>query len=320
MADLSTSYMGLSLKNPLIASASIIQLAEKGIGAVVLKSLFEEQILNEINLSIQLGSGQFGNNEDEKYISEFVRRNNLQSYLDLIKGAKAAVKIPIIASISCITADEWITFAKKIEKAGADGLEINAYILPTNRKTTSADIEFRYLDTLTEVRKSVKIPVALKIGNSFTNLVGLIDKFKAHGAAAVVLFNRYYEPNIDIETLEMTTSAIYSSSDDIRHSLRWVGIIADKVRNIDIAASTGIHDGGALIKQLLAGATVGQICSTLYLNGFGQIDEILETLEAFMEKWNFNKISDFRGRLSYSRLTDPAIYERAQFMKYFSAI
>ena len=158
----------------------------------------------------------------------------------------------------------------------------------------------------------------MKISNNFTNLVGMVDKLSANGAAAVVMFNRFFEPDIDLETLELTSSSIYSSPVDLRHTLRWTGIISGKVPNINIAASTGIHDGEAMVKQLLAGATVGQICSTLYLNGFGQIDEILDYLKAFMTKWNFKQISDFRGRLSYSKLPNPAMYERAQFMKYFS--
>jgi len=158
----------------------------------------------------------------------------------------------------------------------------------------------------------------MKISNNFTNLVGMVDKLSANGAAAIVMFNRFFEPDIDLETLQMTTSSIYSSPEDLRHSLRWTGIVSGKVPNLNIAASTGIHDGEAFVKQLLAGATVGQICSTLYLNGFGQIDEILDYLKSFMVKWNFKQISDFRGRLNYSKLSNPTMYERAQFMKYFS--
>lgn len=318
--------MGLTLKNPLVVSSSgltnsidkIVQLEEKGVGAIVLKSLFEEQITNEVISVINQDVQQISYPEAEDYIWDYIRENNLQTYLDLIKIAKSLLKIPVIASISCVTGDEWMAFARQLEKAGADALEINAFMVPTDRKISSADIEFRYLDILTEVRRVVKIPVSMKIGPNFTNLVGLVDKLSANGAAAVVLFNRFYEPDIDIDTLQMTTSSIYSAPADIRHSLRWTGIVAGKVRNIDIAASTGIHDGEALVKQLLAGATVGQICSTLYLNGFGQVDEILDYLQSFMIKWNFKQISDFRGRLSYSKLSNPVMYERAQFMKYFS--
>jgi dihydroorotate dehydrogenase (fumarate) len=326
MPDLSTTYMGLKIKNPLVVSSSgltnsidkIIQLEEKGVGAVVLKSLFEEQINNEVSFVISNESKGNSHPEAEEYISDYIRENNLQSCLDLIRLAKSSVNIPVIASINCVSGFEWMAFARNLEKAGADALEINAFILPVDRKLSSADIEFKYLDILTEVRKFVKIPVAMKIGHHFTNMVGMVDKLQANGAKAVVMFNRFYEPDIDLETLEMTASSVYSSPVDIRQSLRWTGIVSGKVKNIDIAASTGIHDGEAFVKQLLAGATVGQICSTLYLNGFGQVDEILGYLRSFMQKWNFKQISDFRGRLSYSNLPNPAMYERAQFMKYFS--
>lgn len=318
--------MGLSLKNPLVVSSSgltnsidkILQLEEKGVGAIVLKSLFEEQITNEVIDVINQDVQQISHPEAEDCIWDYIRETNLQTYLDLIRIAKSSLKIPVIASVNCVTGDEWITFARDLEKAGADALEINAFIIPTDRKISSADIEFRYLDILTEVRRVVKIPVAMKISNNFTNLVGMVDKLSSNGAAAVVMFNRFFEPDIDLETLKMTNSTIYSSSDDLRHSLRWTGIVSGKVPILNIAASTGIHDGEAFVKQILAGATVGQICSTLYLNGFGQIDEILDYLKSFMIKWNFKQISDFRGRLSYSKLSNPTMYERAQFMKYFS--
>jgi len=326
MSNLSTTYMGLSLRNPLVVSSSgltnsidkILQLEQKGVGAIVLKSLFEEQISNEAIHVIKEDKRQISYPDAEDYIWDYVRENNLQTYLDLIKIAKSLVKIPIIASINCTSSDEWMAFARNLEQAGADALEINAFFMPTDRKISSADIEFRYLDILTEVRRIVKIPVAMKISNNFTNLVGMVDKLSANGAAAVIMFNRFFEPDIDLETLELTSSSIYSSPVDLRHSLRWTGIVSGKVPQINIAASTGIHDGEALVKQLLAGATVGQICSTLYLNGFGQIDEILDYLKTFMAKWNFKLISDFRGRLSYSKLPNPAMYERAQFMKYFT--
>ena len=324
MPDLSTTYMGLALKNPLVVSSSgltgtidkIVQLEQKGVGAIVLKSLFEEQINNEVRQVVNQDVKQ--NAQPEESISEYLRENIVQSYIDLIRIAKSSVKIPIIASISCMSDEGWMDFARDLEKAGADALEINAFIVPTDRKISSADIEFRYLDILTEVRRVVKIPVAMKIGNNFTNLVGMVDKLSANGASAVVMFNRFYEPDIDLETLEMTAASIYSSPVDIRQSLRWTGIVSGKVPKINIAASTGIHNGEAIVKQLLAGATVGQVCSTLYLNGFAQIDEILEYLKSFMVKWKFKQIADFRGRLSYSKLPNPVLYERAQFMKYFS--
>lgn len=326
MPNFQTTYMGLTLKNPIVVASSgltnsvekIVQLEKKGVGAIVLKSLFEEQINNEVNFILDKEAQYNSYSKDTDYINSYIRENTVQKHLDFIRQAKAAVSIPIIASINCVSGDEWISFAKELQKAGADALEINTFILPTDRKASSNDIEYRYLDILTEVKKAVKIPVAMKIGNNFTNLVGFVDKLYANGASAVVMFNRFYEPDINVDDLTFISSEIYSSPSDIRQSLRWVGIVSGKVRNVDIAASTGVHDGEALVKQLLAGAKVVQICSTLYLNGFSQIDEMLDYLKSFMLRWNFEQIDSFRGRLSYISLPNPGMYERSQFMKYFS--
>jgi len=158
----------------------------------------------------------------------------------------------------------------------------------------------------------------VKFGLHHSNILGMTDKLKANGAAGVVMFNRFYEPDINLETLELTSSEVFSSPSDLRRSLRWVGLVSSHIANLDIAASTGIHDGNAVIKQLLAGASVAQICSSLYLNGSGVITEMTTEVSEFMKKWNFKKIDDFKGRLSYKNIPDPLMYERSQFMKYFS--
>ena len=175
-----------------------------------------------------------------------------------------------------------------------------------------------YLDVLNKVKSEVTIPVAVKFGVHHSNIVGMADKLKATGASGIVMFNRFYEPDINLETLELTSSEVFSSPSDIRRTLRWVGMVSSAVPKIDIAASTGIHDGKAVIKQLLAGAQVVQLCSTLYINGAGVVTGILDEMRNFMRKWNFKKIEDFRGRLSYKNIPDPMLYERSQFMKYFS--
>ena len=326
MPNHQTTYMGLTLKNPIVVASSgltnsldkILQLEKKGVGAIVLKSLFEEQINNEVSFVIDKETQYNNYPEAGDYISNYIRDNSVQKYLDFLREVKQQVSIPIIASVNCVSGEEWVSFAKELKAAGADAIEINAFIIPTDRKASSNDIEYRYLDILTEVKKAVKIPIAMKISNNFTNLVGFVDKLYANGAAGVVMFNRYYEPDIDVENLTFTSAGIYSSPADIRQSLRWVGIVSGKVKNIDIAASTGIHDGESLVKQLLAGAKVGQICSTLYLNGFSQVDEMTDYLKQFMQKWNFKSVDEFRGRLNYTSLPNPGMYERSQFMKYFS--
>ncbi len=325
MANLETTYLGLKLKNPLVAASSgltssvekIKELAEAGVGAIVLKSIFEEQINNEIS---SLMHNQYNTSypEAEDYIRNYTRDNTVVKHLELLKKAKQAVDVPIIASVNCISSSEWTSFAKDFEEAGADAIELNIFYLPTDRHEKPGVVEQLYVDVLKKVKLEVSIPVSVKFGVHHSNIIGMADKLKATGAAGIVMFNRFYEPDINLDTLEMTASEVFSSPSDIRRSLRWVGIVSSSVTQLDIAASTGIHDGGAVIKQLLAGAQVAQLCSTLYVNGSTVVSSMLEDLEAFMKKWNFKTIDDFRGRLSYKNIPDPLLYERSQFMKYFS--
>lgn len=326
MANLETTYLGLKLKNPLVAASSgltssvdkIIELADAGVGAIVLKSIFEEQINNEIS---SLMHNQYNTSypEAEDYIRNYTRDNTVTKHLELLKKAKQAVDVPIIASVNCISSSEWTSFAKDFEEAGADAIELNIFYLPTDRHEKPGVVEQLYLDVLKKVKLEVSIPVSVKFGIHHSNIIGMADKLKGAGAAGIVMFNRFYEPDINLDTLEMTASEVFSSPSDIRRSLRWVGIVSSSVTQLDIAASTGIHDGAAVIKQLLAGAQVAQLCSTLYVNGAGVVSSMISDLEAFMKKWNFKSIDDFRGRLSYKNIPDPLLYERSQFMKYFSS-
>jgi dihydroorotate dehydrogenase (fumarate) len=327
MTTLETSYMGLKLKNPIIVASSgltnsvakIKDLENACVGAVVLKSIFEEQINNEVNHLINRDPQNLYP-EAEDYIWNYTRNNSITHHLNLLSEAKKETEIPIIASINCMSASEWTVFAKEFENAGADALELNLFFVPTDRNKSAVEIEQLYFRILSEVKKNVKIPVSVKIGFYYTNLVSMADKLVANGADALVLFNRFYEPDINIEKLELNASEVFSSPQDIRRSLRWIGLISSQLPKVEIAAATGIHDGEAVIKQLLAGAQVTQICSTVYINGTQIIPGMLSDLKAFMKKWNFKKIDDFRGRLSYKNIPDPMLYERAQFMKYFSGI
>lgn len=326
MSVLETKYMGLRLKSPIVVASSgltntvekIKELEAAGAGAVVLKSLFEEQINSEVSHLIHTDPQNLYP-EAEDYIRNYTRNNSISKHIELLKEAKKAVSIPIIASINCVSGNEWVAFAKDFEQAGADALELNLFVLPTQQNQPLEEIEQLYIEVLTKVKKLVKIPVSIKTGFYFTNLVSMADRMLGAGAQAIVMFNRFYEPDIDIEKLEIVPAEVFSSPSDIRRSLRWVGIVSAAVPNLQIAASTGIHDSEAVIKQLLAGAQVTQLCSTLYINGAQQIAGILNELKAFMEKWNFKTIDDFRGRLSYKNIPDPQLYERSQFMKYFSS-
>ncbi|MBW8334123.1 MAG: dihydroorotate dehydrogenase-like protein [Prolixibacteraceae bacterium] len=325
MINLETKYMGLKLKNPIIVASSgltnsiekIKDLENAGAGAVVLKSIFEEQINNEVSDLINRDPQNLYP-EAEDYIWNYTRNNSITRHLNLLSEAKKETEIPIIASINCMSASEWTVFAKDFENAGADALELNLFFVPTARQRSSEEIEQLYLKIVSEVKKQVTIPVSVKIGYYYTNLVSMADRLVAHGANALVLFNRFYEPDINIEKMQITSSEVFSSPADIRRSLRWIGLISSQLPKVEIAASTGIHDGEAVIKQLLAGAQAVQVCSGIYINGSQLIAGMVNDLTAFMKKQNFKKIEDFRGRLSYKNIPDPMLYERAQFMRYFS--
>ena len=327
MANLETTYLGLKLKNPLVAASSgitnsaekIKKLEQAGIGAVVLKSVFEEQINNEVTSMLMQDVHNAGYPEAEDYIRNYLRDNTITKHLKLIEETKKSVNIPVIASVNCVSASEWTTFAKDFQEAGADALELNIFYVPVDRHEKPGVVEQLYLDVLEKVKKEVSIPVSVKIGLYHSNIIGMVDKLKARGAKGVVMFNRFYEPDIDLDKLELTSSEIFSSPVEIRHTLRWVGLVSSEVHDIDIAASTGIHDGKSVVKQILAGAKVAQLCSTLYVNGNDVIPAMITEIETFMKKWNFKRLENFRGRLSYKNIPDPMVYERSQFMKYFSA-
>ena len=326
MDKLETTYLGLKLKNPIVAASSgltssvekIVELEKAGIGAIVLKSIFEEQINGEVTSMLSKDTQNSGYPEAEDYIKSYLRDNTIKKHIELIESAKKAVNIPVIASVNCVSPDEWTSFSKDFQDAGADALELNIFYIPTDRHEKPGVVEQLYIDVLRKVKSQVSIPVAVKFGIYHSNILGMAEKLKANGASGIVMFNRFYEPDINVDTLEITSSEVFSSPSDIRRSLRWVGMVSSAVSNLDIAASTGIHDVNAVLKQLLAGAQVAQLCSTLYLHGVNVVPEMLTGISDFMKKWNFKKIDDFRGRLSYKNIPDPMLYERSQFMKYFS--
>ncbi len=324
MINLETTYLGLKLNNPVVVSSSgltnsiskIKQMESHGAAAIILKSLFEEQINYEVK-SLESSSDY---PEAADYIRNYTRAYSVEEYLDLIRAAKKETNIPIIASVNCVSASDWVVFSSKIQEAGADALELNVYFLPNDKNLASEKYEQLYFELVGNVQQYISIPLAVKLGNQFTNPVGMVNRLQSSGVQGVVLFNRFYEPDIDIDNLNLTSAEVFSLPEDLRTSLRWVGIISDKVSNIDIAASTGIHDGKAVIKQLLAGANVTQICSTLYKNGLGQITNIIEELTTWMDAKGFQEIDNFRGKMSYKKIQEPEQYERAQFMKYFASI
>jgi dihydroorotate dehydrogenase (fumarate) len=331
MADLTTKYLGLTLRNPIIIASSgltdsvsrIEELERNGAGAVVLKSLFEEQIIRESEHSMK-EAGNSGlmyadYSETFDYIDIHTSNRELGKYLDIIKQAKKSCMIPVIASINCISDIEWTGFARQIEKAGADALELNIFIMPFGFNNKCDETENRYYSIIRKVKKEISIPVAVKISPYFCNLGSVAMNIEAEGADGLVLFNRFTNPDIDIDNMNVTVAEIYSNPDEMRNSLRWVSILSGRMKT-GIAASTGIHDGKAIIKQLLAGASAVQVASAVYKQGPGCISEMLSFVETWMEKKGFNYIDQFRGKLSQEKYSKPDIYERLQFMKYFSSI
>ncbi len=329
MVDLSTQYMGLTLKNPIIVGSSgltssvekIIEIEKNGAAAVVLKSLFEEQIKHEINKTIRQNdnTSSFAYPEALDYIKNYSEAHLFESYLSLTKECKKAVKIPIIASINCVTASEWIAYAKRIQDAGADALELNIFLLPSDVNNSSEQNEKVYFDIINEVKKRVSIPVAVKTSFYFSGLAKMMLKLSWTGISGLVFFNRFFSPDIDIDNFTITNANVYSHPEDITTSLRWVAVLSDKLY-CDIAASTGIHDGKAVIKQLLAGAKATQVVSVLYKNGFTHIGVMLKEIEEWMQKNNFKNIEEFRGKMSYKKTGNTPAYLRVQFMKHFGGI
>ncbi len=322
MANLSTTYLGLNLKNPVIVSSSgltnsvdkIIKLEKMGAGAVVLKSLFEEQINYEAGAMVD----EISHTEARDYVMNYMKSNSIDEYLRLIEGAKKEVSIPIIASINCMSASEWVSFARNIESAGADALELNVFIFPSDENYASDKYESIYYELIEKIKTETKLPIAIKVGLHFTNLLNLVKNIYYRGANGIVLLNRFYTPDIDIENMKFTSSEVLSLPVDIRQSLRWVGIVSSKIEKIDISASTGVHDEKAVIKQILAGAHTVQVCSVLYKNGIETLQTIVNKLNDWMDKKKYKTLDEIRGKMSYKHIPDPSVYERAQFMKYFS--
>ena len=327
MADLSTKYMGIQLRNPIIVGSSgltnsvdkILEIEKAGAGAVVLKSLFEEQIQMQINKTVTQSESIYAYPEAEDYISAYTEEKNVTDYLDLIRDCKSKVSIPVIASVNCVSSSEWVSFAGRIQDAGADALELNVFILPSDPKRSGEQNEHIYFEIAMAVIKEIDIPVSVKISYYFSGFAKTALKLSWTGIKGMVLFNRFFSPDIDIDKFEVTASNVFSTPQEISNSLRWTAMLSDRV-HCDIAASTGIHDGEGVVKLLLAGAKAVQIASTVYKNGTGVIPEMLTFLKNWMEKHDFKTTKDFIGKMSFKEAENPAAYERVQFMKHFAGI
>jgi dihydroorotate dehydrogenase (fumarate) len=324
MADLRTNYLGLELKNPLIASASplskkvdsVKRLEDAGIGALVMYSLFEEQIMHESNaLDYFLSRGTESFPEALTYFPEMENYNiGPESYLDLITNLKNAVKIPIIGSLNGISSGGWVEYAKKIEQAGADALELNIYYIPTETTIDCVELENAQVELVADVKKQINIPLAVKLSPYYTALPNFANRLEKAGAEGLVLFNRFYQPDIDTHTLEVNPSLILSTSQELRLPLRWVAILYGRVK-ADLSLTTGVHDEQDVLKAMMAGAKVVEIASELIANGAPVVSKILNGIETWMDEYEYKSIKQMQGSMSHKAVAEPAAFERANYMK-----
>lgn len=324
MIDLSTQYLGLKLKNPLVASASplskkvdtVKKLEDAGIGAVVMYSLFEEQIIHESHaLDYFLSHGTESFSEALTYFPDMEHYNvGPDGYLDIIRKLKESVQVPVIASLNGISTGGWVDYARKMEQAGADALELNIYFLPTDLELEGIALEDAYVELVRSVRAQVKIPLAVKLSPYFTALPNFARKLVGAGANGLVLFNRFYQPDLDIETLEVVPDLVLSTSDELRLPLRWTAILYGRLQ-ADLALTTGVHSVEDVVKATMAGARVSMMASELLSRGIGRVSEILADLEKWLETYEYHSIQQMLGSMSQQAVADPAAFERANYMK-----
>ncbi len=324
MVDLSTTYLGLQLKNPLVASASPIskridgvrQLEDAGVGAVVMYSLFEEQIIHEsLELDYYLNRGTYQFAESLTYFPEMESYNvGPDGYLEQIAKLKQAVSIPVIGSLNGISTGGWVDYGKKIEEAGADALELNIYYIPTEAEVTAQELEQTYVDLVADVRKQVHIPLAVKLSPYFTALPNVARRLAGAGADGLVLFNRFYQPDLDIETLEVKPDLVLSNSADMRLPLRWIAILFGRIE-ADLALTSGVHTAQDTVKALMAGAKVAMMASALIENGPAYAGEVLKNLASWMETYEYESVKQMTGSMSQQAVAEPSAFERANYMK-----
>ncbi|MGD0806188.1 MAG: dihydroorotate dehydrogenase-like protein [Anaerolineales bacterium] len=324
MPDLSTTYLGLKLKNPLVASASpfpkkldnIRRMEAAGLSAIVLHSLFEEQInfeSNQLDHFLNLGTESF--TEAMTHFPDLQNYNmGPDLYLELIRKARESVQIPVIASLNGISTGGWVEYARKIEQAGASALELNLYYLPTDPNLSGAELEEEYVRLVGDVRAKVRIPLAVKLSPFFSALPQMARRLASAGANGLVLFNRFYQPDLDLGALAVVPHLKLSTSDDMLLPLRWIAILYGRVK-VDFALSSGVHTGQDLIKAMMAGANVAMTTSSLLQNGLEHAGRILKEAEQWMAEHDYKSIQQMRGSMSQKAVAEPAAFERANYMK-----
>ena len=323
MIDLSTGYLGLKLRTPLVASSSPLckdlahlrSLEEAGVAAVVLPSLFEEQITLESRaLDRLLTEGTDSYSEALSYFPKVTRQEGHEAYLKHVRSAKKELRIPVIGSLNGVSSGGWVRYAREIEDAGADALELNIYFVPASLETDAAAIEKNYCDLLREVKSRVHIPVAVKLGPYFTSMAHMATQLDAAGADALVLFNRFYQPDFDLEALEVTPNLVLSTSDELRLRLHWVALLANRIRP-ELAITGGVHTAEDVVKGIMAGAKVVMMTSALLLRGIPYVRQIEQDVVRWMTDHEYESVRQMRGSMSVDSVAEPAAFHRANYLK-----
>ena len=324
MPDLTTTYLGLALKNPLVASASPLsrhidtarRLEEAGVGAIVTYSLFEEEITREsfeLDHYLELGAHSYA--ESISYFPDLDTYSvGPERYLEHLEQLKEAVSVPVIGSLNGVSSGGWVEFAQRIEDAGADALELNIYYLPANPQLTAAELESSYINLVRDVRDEISIPIAVKLSPYFTSLPNIAQRIVEAGADGLVLFNRFYQPDFDLDALGVTPNLQLSTSDELRLRLRWIAMLYGRVK-ADFALTGGVHDGRDIVKAMMSGAQVAMTASELLAHGVARVTRMLSELTEWMEEHEYDSVTQLRGCMSQRAVAEPAAFERANYLK-----
>ncbi|MBO4306979.1 MAG: dihydroorotate dehydrogenase-like protein [Bacteroidales bacterium] len=322
-----TKYLGIDIESPIVAGScgltndieNLKKLESAGAGAIVIKSVFEEQIIYDIKHSLNVMAPTDNYGMSYEYIAAHVADDSLKKHFDLISEAKKALHIPIIGSINCYSFENWMTYTKRFQDAGCDALELNLAILPYETSTSYEDVDRLFSDIINTLKKSVSIPVSIKVGTNFTDMANFMQRISWMGIDGITMFNKPINVDIDVDTLQLKHAPSLSSPDEIYNTLRWIAILSKKVR-CDISASTGVHTAEDVVKLLLAGAGTVQVVSCLYKNGVEYMRNLNEGLRAWMEGKGYESLNDFKGKLAVKQGEQASLFFRTQFMKHFAQI
>lgn len=325
--DTRTKYLGLNLKSPIVVGScgltsdvdKMVEMEKAGAGAVVLKSVFEEQIIYDIKRNTHIVAPTDNYGDSYEYIAAHVADDSLNKHFQMIREAKKRLTIPVIGSINCFSYENWLTYAKKFQEAGCDALELNMAILPYETSLSSDDVERTFNQIINTLRKTLSIPISIKVGTYFTDMAKQMQQLSWMGIQGVTMFNKSIQVDIDIEKETLMNASFLSNPDEIHNTLRWVAILSKKMR-CDISASTGVYSADDVVKMLLAGATTVQVVSCLYKNGIDTLRELNDGLVAWMEKKGYESVDKFRGKLAVHPNDKASVAMRTQFMKYFAEI